>query len=144
MSGAASQRTRTNDQSSLSLSCSSLSYPPHFSFHYSSFLRVSALPRRRFLLLYSSAFLFIFLITPSLFLFKIPCLLHLVMSCVVLLSISLSIHSLLTLLTHLSLCRTALGCVFGRGNGSSWLISVCSTTKVSLCVMLEVNAFSSE
>lgn len=29
------------------------------------------------------------------------------------------------------LCRTALGCVSGRGSGLSWLISVSSTTKAS-------------
>lgn len=52
-------------------------------------------------------------------------------------------HSSLKLFTSLFF-RTALGCVFGRGNGLSWLISVCFTTKVSLCGMLSESSVGSE
>lgn len=72
---------------------------------------------------------FIFLTPLPLFLFKT---LSSYIHQSVLLPVSWLIHSSLS-----SLRRTVLGCVFGRGSGSSWLISVCSTTKVKrfFCVM---------
>ncbi len=106
--------------------------PPHFSFHY--FCSPPSL------LFSTSNSPFIFLMTPPppsylRYLSTFSC--YLFQS--VLLSVSFFIHSLLTLFTPLSLCRTALGCVFGRGSGSSWLISVYSTTKVGLCSLCNVD-----
>lgn len=70
----------------------------------------------------------------STWLFKIPVYLFL-------LSPPIGATFYLIILSHysfvpLTLCRTVLGCVSGRGSGLSWLISVCFTTKVSLLLVL--------
>lgn len=112
MAGPASRSTRTDDHSCLSCSlCLSLL---HIHLTFTLITSVSLL---------CPSLLFIFKMSVYSFLLSLP----------ICATLCLIIHSLLTLFIPLSLCRTALGCVFGRGSGSSWLISVCSTTKVSLC-----------